>query len=191
MLIFSHTKWQRTDFSIHLSSLYQRIHLLRLVLAKHNSFWSCNNPQKNRCYHCEAMLKIGEKSGFTTVKIVSDDTYVVALACHFFSKDRDDVTVLMKPTRASRTVTDIGVTIQIHVLIIDSLLTAHALLNVIPWYWQIISHSDRTILSGDFNWIHCYTCLTLMPGYQCNGWSNSIYGNVVRNQKESNMFANS
>ena len=97
------------------------------------------------------MLKIGEKSGFTTVKIVSDNTYVVALACHFFSEDRDDVTVLMEPTRPSRTVTDTGATIQIHVLIIDSLLTAHALSNVIPWYSQIISHSNRTILSKDFN----------------------------------------
>ena len=73
--------------------------------------------------------KVIESGGSTIVKIISDDTDVFALACHFFPKKRPDVTVLMEPTsrQASRTVTDIGATIQKHESIIDSLLAAHAL----------------------------------------------------------------
>ena len=73
--------------------------------------------------------KVIESGGSTIVKIISDDTDVFALACHFFPKKRPDVTVLMEPTsrQASRTVTDIGATVQKHESIIDSLLAAHAL----------------------------------------------------------------
>ena len=67
------------------------------------------------------------EAGSTTVKIISNDTDVFALACHFFPKERDDTTVFMEPTKSSRTVTDIGATVEKHGAIIDSVLAAHAL----------------------------------------------------------------
>ena len=49
------------------------------------------------------------EEGSAIVKIISDDTDVFALACHFFPKEKSDTSVFMEPTKSSRTVADIGV----------------------------------------------------------------------------------
>ena len=67
------------------------------------------------------------KEGCDADTIISDDTDVFALACHYFPLDRSDVIVKMEPTKACRTVTDIGETARKHESIIPSLRAAHAL----------------------------------------------------------------
>lgn len=58
------------------------------------------------------------------VKIISDDTDVFALASSYFPKERMDVTMLMKPTKSGRTVTNIMLTVRKHELVMKSLLAA-------------------------------------------------------------------
>ena len=41
------------------------------------------------------------------VKVISDDTDILILACNFFPIERSDINVLMKPTQTTRTVTEI------------------------------------------------------------------------------------
>ena len=67
------------------------------------------------------MLQVGKKPA-TMERISSDDTDVLALACHFFPKESCDLAFLMEQTKASRAVTDIGSTVKKHELIIDFLL---------------------------------------------------------------------
>ena len=58
------------------------------------------------------------------VKIISDDTDVFALASNYFPEEAMDVTMLMKPTKSGRTVTNIMVTVRKHELVMKSLLAA-------------------------------------------------------------------
>ena len=70
----------------------------------------------------KTMYGLVYKEGCDAVTIMFDDTDVFALACHYFPLDRSE-----EPTKACRTITDIGETAQKHESIILSLLAAHAL----------------------------------------------------------------
>ena len=61
-------------------------------------------------------------AGCVEVTIVSDDTNVFILACHYFPLNRPDVTVIMESTKACRTVIDIGKSSQKHESLDPSLL---------------------------------------------------------------------
>ena len=93
------------------------------------------NPRHDlRTTHEEADLIIVQQcygllfdAGCDEVTIVSDDTDVFVLACHYFPLNRPGVTVIMESTKACRTVIDIGKSAQKHESLVQSLHAAHAL----------------------------------------------------------------
>ncbi len=66
-------------------------------------------------------------SGCNSVTIISDDTDVFVLTCHYFPIERSDVTVIMESTKSCRAIVDIGKTATKHKSLLSSLLAAHAL----------------------------------------------------------------
>ncbi len=53
-------------------------------------------------------------SGCNSVTIISDDTDVFVLACHYFPIERSDVTVIMESTKSCLAIVDIGKTATKH-----------------------------------------------------------------------------
>ena len=95
---------------------------LRLVVTRWKLSWKHYLKVSRR-----RLQKIVDNDGWDSVKIIFDDTDVFVCACNFFPVERTDITVLMEPTQASWTVTDIGETAWKRKLIKPSLLTTHAL----------------------------------------------------------------
>ena len=78
---------------------------------------------KKQTYHCFTVRQVSLKWNFVC-GIISDDTDVFALASNYFPEEAMDVTMLMKPTKSGRTVTNIMVTVRKHELVMKSLLAA-------------------------------------------------------------------
>lgn len=66
-------------------------------------------------------------NGARNISIICDDTDVFLLLSYFYSKHNLTINLIMEPTSAGRTVTDIKKTAETHDMILGSVLAAHAL----------------------------------------------------------------
>ena len=67
------------------------------------------------------------EEGCRTIRIICDDTDVISLACYFYPKSLEGITVYMEPTSWGRNVIDIGKSVRKQPDVIQYVLQLHAL----------------------------------------------------------------
>ena len=67
------------------------------------------------------------QKSYNSVRIISDDTDVFALAVYHYPEEEEHLTVYMEPTRCGRAVTNIRETVQKHKEIVPFILQGHSI----------------------------------------------------------------